>query len=90
MENIYKQNKESIKKYWDQMLPSTRKEAMNSILNENDFDVTDVIYVKQTWIWGGRVPKNHQAKVVEIFQNALKIQSKNAIELLNKSENQSA
>ncbi len=90
MENQYKKNKEAIKSLWDKMLPGTRRGALNAILNEDGFNVNDVIYIKQTWIWGGRTPEKHQAKVVEIFQNALKIQSKNAIELLNKSENQSA
>ena len=88
MENQYKKNKAAIKKYWDQMLPATRKKAMQRILNESSFDVTDVIYVKQTWIWGGRVPVKHQARVVEIFQSALKHQSDNAMMLLQQTKTQ--
>ena len=86
MENQYKKNKAAIKKYWDQMLPVTRKKAMQRILNESSFDVTDVIYIKQFWIWGGRVPLKHQARLIEIFQNALKQQSDNAMMLLQQAK----
>ena len=86
MENKYKKNKEAIKSLWDKMLPDTRRGALNAILNEDEFNVTDVIYLKQTWVWGGRTPQKHQAKVIEIFNYALETQSDNARAVLEQTK----
>ncbi|MDB0602128.1 hypothetical protein PL373_13415 [Tenacibaculum maritimum] len=74
---------ESIKNLWKRMLPETKKEAVQCILTESEFDVSDEIYVKQTWIWGARIPEKHQEKVVEIFQKALKSQSDKTEKLMS-------
>ena len=86
MENQYKKNKDTIKSLWDKMLPGTRRGALSAILNEDEFNVTDIIYVKQTWIWGGRTPQSHQAKVIKIFKYALQIQLHNAKVVLNETK----
>ncbi len=66
---------QKIKTVWKHMISETKKSALKSILEESSFDVNDEIYVKQTWIWGGRIPEAYQKKVLEIFQNEMKIQN---------------
>lgn len=77
--------KNNIKNLWKQMLTETRKTVIESILNDPEFEVTDPIYVKQTWIWGERTPEKYQPRVVEIFQNAIKIQIKNTQAVVSES-----
>lgn len=72
-----------IKKLWKLMLSETKKETLQSILNEEAFDVNDEIYVKQTWIYALRIPEKYKPRVLEIFQNSLKIQNEKTEQAIN-------
>lgn len=50
----------------------TRQEALNCLMEE--FKAESTKSIKKNWIIGGRIPEEHQEKIVHIFQNLLRTQ----------------
>lgn len=66
---------ENIKTLWGLMLKETKKSVIKAMIEHGELNVTDEIYIKQTWIWSGRIPEECQSIVLGIFQNALRAQN---------------
>ena len=63
---------ENIKQMFSKMNDETRQEALQCLLEE--FDEKSTKYIQKNWIIGGRIPEEYQEKIVQIFQNFLRIQ----------------
>lgn len=63
--------KKELKFLWKRMLPITKTRAASQIVSNPEFSVSSIDYVKRKWIWGGKMPKIYEAKVQEIFEDAL-------------------
>lgn len=72
----------NVKRLWNRMLPSTRGKVIGLIIADDEFEVTDPVYVKQHWIWGEKTPEKYKNRVIEIFQNALIQQEEQTKELI--------
>ena len=57
---------------FSKMNDETRQEALDCLRVEFHQDSTKSI--KKNWIIGGRIPEEHQEKIVHIFQNLLRTQ----------------
>lgn len=42
----------------------------------------NIVYVKQEYIWKGKIPEHRQARVLEVVQNTLKQQEAKTAEIL--------
>lgn len=63
---------ENIKQMFSKMNDVTRKEALECLMEE--FNAKSTKHIQKNWIIGGRIPEDHQEKIVHIFQNLLRIQ----------------
>tara|TARA_R110002050_G_scaffold283119_2_gene431341 strand:- start:2617 stop:2847 length:231 start_codon:yes stop_codon:yes gene_type:complete len=63
---------ENIKQMFSKMSDETRQEALECLMSE--FNEKSTKYIQKNWIIGGRIPDEHQEKIVHIFQNLLRIQ----------------
>lgn len=57
---------------FSKMSDETRQEALECLMSE--FNEKSTKYIQKNWIIGGRIPDEHQEKIVHIFQNLLRIQ----------------
>ena len=69
---------ENIKNMWGIMLSDTKDQAVNAIMEEFGRGKAST---KQNWIYQGMIPEEHQARVVEIFQNCLLQQEQRSKEI---------
>ncbi|MEH6621135.1 hypothetical protein [Maribacter arcticus] len=63
---------ENIKQMFSKMNDVTRQEALECLMEE--FNAKSTKHIQKNWIIGGRIPEEHQEKIVHIFQNLLRIQ----------------
>ena len=63
---------ENIKQMFSKMNDETRQEALECL--QAEFNEKSTKHIKKNWIIGGRIPEEHQEKIVQIFQNFLRIQ----------------
>lgn len=63
---------ENIKAMFSKMNDETRQEALDCLMAEFHQDSTK--FIRKNWIIGGRIPEEHQEKIVHIFQNLLRTQ----------------
>ncbi len=63
--------RKELKILWDRMQPITKTRAVSAIVANPEFSVTSIEYVKQVWIWGGKMPKEKEKMVQKVFQRAL-------------------
>lgn len=54
------------------MNDETRQEALNCL--ETEFHQQSSAYIRKNWIIGGRIPEEHQERIVLIFQHLLRTQ----------------
>ncbi len=70
---------ENIKSMFSKMNDDTRATALNHLKVE--FNLTSHKDVKNKWIIGGRIPEEHQERIVQIFQFLLNKQYRNINEI---------
>tara|TARA_R110002051_G_scaffold64139_2_gene116784 strand:- start:30899 stop:31147 length:249 start_codon:yes stop_codon:yes gene_type:complete len=63
---------ENIKHMFSKMNDDTRQEALDLLMIE--FQLKSHKFIKNNWIIGGRIPEEHQERIVHIFQNLLRVQ----------------
>ncbi|WP_423998074.1 hypothetical protein [Maribacter sp. IgM3_T14_3] len=63
---------ENIKQMFSKMNDETRDEAL--LLLKSEFNLESVKFIKKNWIIGGRIPEENQERIVQIFQNLLRVQ----------------
>jgi hypothetical protein len=63
---------ENIKSMFSKMNDETRQEALECLMAE--FNQDSAKHIRKNWIIGGRIPEEHQEKIVLIFQHLLRTQ----------------
>ncbi|MDO1513685.1 hypothetical protein Q2T41_13560 [Maribacter confluentis] len=63
---------ENIKLMFSKMNDETRQEALECLMTE--FHQESTKKIQKNWIIGGRIPEEHQPRIVQIFQNLLRVQ----------------
>lgn len=63
---------ENIKQMFSNMNDETRDEAL--LLLKSEFNLESAKFIKKNWIIGGRIPEENQERIVQIFQNLLRVQ----------------
>ncbi|TDT47139.1 hypothetical protein CLV90_1210 [Maribacter spongiicola] len=63
---------ENIRQMFSKMNDETREEAL--LLLKSEFNLESTKFVKKNWIIGGRIPEENQERIVQIFQNLLRVQ----------------
>ncbi|MDP5061541.1 MAG: hypothetical protein NWP64_06435 [Maribacter sp.] len=63
---------ENIKQMFSKMNDETRDEAL--LLLKSEFNLDSAKFIKKNWIIGGRIPEENQERIVQIFQNLLRVQ----------------
>ncbi|MGO4918205.1 hypothetical protein [Maribacter spongiicola] len=63
---------ENIKQMFSKMNDETRDEAL--LLLKSEFNLESAKFIKKNWIIGGRIPEENQERIVQIFQNLLRVQ----------------
>lgn len=57
---------------FSKMNDETRQEALECLMTE--FNQESTKHIRKNWIIGGRIPEDHQERIVHIFQNLLRTQ----------------
>ena len=76
----------NIKNLWGVMLPETRKKALQTIIEDNSYDATDLSYIKNQWIYQKNIPHKYQEKIVKLFQNSIVQQSQRSELLISNTQ----
>jgi hypothetical protein len=72
--------KKKYRKLWDRMIEQTQSRVLVKLMTE--FNLTSTVAIKQNWIWGGKVPKDKESKVLEIFERELNFQDEKTKEII--------
>jgi len=71
---------ERIKAMFSRMNDATRTQALD--LLKSEFQLKNTKEVKNSWIIGGRIPKENQERIVQLFEVLLEIQETKVREIL--------
>lgn len=61
---------------WGRMLPETKDLVVDALVKEYGNEARTI---RNVWIYGGAIPKKNLPRVVEVCQNALRIQEQKTL-----------